>query len=87
MSSLSRAWINAPSQHDEMHFLHGERVLVDKQPWPQHAGGTKHTVYFLRGDTMCMLVPTSSMSLGWHCKSVDGVELVTRKVESLKDET
>lgn len=64
---MSRMWINAP-KNSPMYKYHGEHVLASPGIKIQKLDGndvTWHRVYFVRGSTVCMYVPTRFLSYGW----------------------
>lgn len=56
MPDLLRGWINQPSSDQIFHHLHGTRVLYSP---------STRVAYFLSGDTLCQLIPSHCVSLGW----------------------
>lgn len=61
---MYRGWINQPSKMQPLHRLHGTRVLVQVEDCLY--GGTNTRVWFLDGDTISMIVPPGTVSMGWY---------------------
>lgn len=60
MIRLVRKWINQPSTLQQLHKLHGSRVLYDS---------SNNEIYFTEGDVICQrMVDKSVLSDGWPIK-------------------
>lgn len=65
MSKPIRMWINQPSTLQPLHKLHGTNVLAIDCNYNDRL----KEIYFLQGDTISMLAPKLSLSLGWVRRS------------------
>ena len=63
MCEMERMWINAPSNLQRPHTLHGLNVYAEKNP-TYHSNATR--IYFLSGSVISQFIDRRYLSPGWR---------------------